>query len=371
MRITFILQYYYPYIGGLENLFRHLAEGLAERGHMVRVITTRLYGTPLIEVVNNVRIERVRVPTIADRYFFSLFSIPQAIRASRQSDVVHTTPYAGPISGYIAARLSRKPIVFTALEILGRQWFKVTSNPLWAMVCRVWEFFIYHLPYDRFVAISQATLDDALKDGIKLDFGTVIHCGVDSDFYNPGTAPILRNRLGLSQDVFIYLYYGRPGITKGVDVLIRASQQIQKAIPNSCLVILLSTQPRRQYKQLCLLAESLKGQASIYMVQSVPRDELISYILGADCIVVPSLTEGFGFTTVEACAIGTPVVASKVGSIPEVISGKHILVEPGSPSALMAAILRVFKKQWDILPAKKFTWNAMVQSYEELYQELV
>jgi glycosyltransferase involved in cell wall biosynthesis len=52
--------------------------------------------------------------------------------------------------------------------------------------------------------------------------------------------------------------------------------------------------------------------------------------------------EGFGFTTLEACLLNKIVIASNAGSIPEVISGKHILIEPGSTVAIVKGCIQAY-----------------------------
>ena len=371
MRIVFVLQYYHPYVGGLESLFRHLAEGLVRRGHTVSVITTQLRGTAPLETINGVRVERVKTPHLADRYFFILFSMAAAIRAARQSDLIHSTPYAGAIPAYFSARLSGKPVVFTALEVLGRRWFRVEANVMKAALYDLYEKLVYRLPYDRIAAISQATLEDAVALGIDVRHGRVIYCGVDEQFSRAPGRLTLRVQLGLAAGDFIYLYYGRPGITKGVDVLLRAAPQIHAAVPNAHLVLLLSEEPRLQFEKMQRLAVSLDRDACIHFIASVPRADLTSVLSDANCVVVPSLTEGFGLTTAEACTLGVPVVATHAGSIPEVISGRHILVEPDSSTALAEGVIRISKGEWQETPLKTFSWDSMVDAYEKLYQELL
>ena len=60
------------------------------------------------------------------------------------------------------------------------------------------------------------------------------------------------------------------------------------------------------------------------MVPSSGKEELRALLRAVDCVVVPSLAEGFGFSTIEAAAMGKPVIASDAGSLPEVVSGKHL-----------------------------------------------
>ena len=60
MRICFILDYYYPHMGGVEYLFKNLAEGLCREGHEITVLTRHLPGSPHKETINKVTIYRVR-----------------------------------------------------------------------------------------------------------------------------------------------------------------------------------------------------------------------------------------------------------------------------------------------------------------------
>ena len=370
MNILFVLAYYNPYIGGLEIIFEKLAEGLVQRGHKVKVITTRLKKTSSFEIINGVEIQRIWTPSFVDRYFFTALSIPAVFNTARFSDIIHTAPYNGAISGFIGGRNSGKPVIFTALEVIGDRWINLENNRLKALVYRAIEKFVYNLPYDQFTSISHATLIDAKKYGINHRQARVIYCGVDPQF-SPGPATgILRNELKMRSSDFIYLYYGRPGITKGVDILLKAAPQIQRIIPNAQLVLLLANEPKKQFESISHMAKDLEQTARIYLIPSVPRDELIRYLRDSNCIVIPSLTEGFGLTTAEACALDIPVVATQVGSIPEVISGRNVLVEPNSPQSIADGVVRIWRGDWDFVPKKIFSWDDMVDAYEEIYTEV-
>jgi glycosyltransferase involved in cell wall biosynthesis len=192
----------------------------------------------------------------------------------------------------------------------------------------------------------------------------VIHCGVDAAFRPAPPSGILRHKLGLSPEAFLVVYYGRPGLTKGVDVLLRAAP----LLPNAHLALILADEPRPQYLALRRLVADLPN---VTLLPSLPRAELIEHLLDASCVVVPSRTEGFGLTAAESCALGLPVVATTAGSLPEVVSGRHVLVEPGSPSALAEGILRVQRGEWIETPLKTFPWKTMVAKYEQLYREVL
>jgi len=370
-RILFVLQYYPPYVGGLEMIFQNLAERLVQRGYTVHVLTTHLPGTPHRESLRGVTVERLPVPQCGDRYVFTFTAIPAAIRLARGCDLIHTAPYNGALPAFLAGRCTRRPVLLTALEVLGRRWHLMEQNPCIAWGYRLFERLITRLPFERFAAISQATLQDCLRAGMPAAQGQVIYPGVDEVFCPGPRNGALRARLGLGQSDFVYLYFGRPGKTKGVEFLLRAAPQIQAAIPQAHLVLLLADKPRAWYARLLRLAADLPAGINIHLLPSVPRAALVDYLREADCIVIPSLTEGFGLTTAEACATAIPVVATRVGAIPEVISGRHVLVEAGSAAALAKGVLRVYRGEWDETPPKRFSWEAMVDAYEQLYQEML
>ena len=90
----------------------------------------------------------------------------------------------------------------------------------------------------------------------------------------------------------------------------------------------------------------------------------------ADCVVIPSLSEGFGYTCVEACSLGKKVVASNTTSLPEVISGKGKLVEAGNPQSIAQGVIDVFNNRVDDFGIKPFLWSTSINLYEKLYNEL-
>ena len=76
MRVLFVLENYFPFVGGAETLFQHVCEGLAEKGHTVTVVTSSQPGAPAFEVLNSVTIHRVKCPHRGSRYWFTFLAIP-------------------------------------------------------------------------------------------------------------------------------------------------------------------------------------------------------------------------------------------------------------------------------------------------------
>jgi glycosyltransferase involved in cell wall biosynthesis len=373
MRVLFTLEYYVPHIGGAEVLFKNLCERLAAKGHDVTVVTLRLPGTQAFEVINGVKVYRVKVPHGRARYWFTFLSVPKVFRLAKQADLIHTTTYNGAFAAWLSSKLRNKRCIITVLEILSSQW-KDLAGMGW-LVAKLHQFLerlIIALPFDKYISISQYTANCLETLGVDQRKTAVIYNGIDYDLFDPKKADgrAVRQKLNLSNE-FIYMYYGRPGITKGVEYLIRAVPLISERIPESRLVMLLGKEPSARYENIKKMMKNLSIEDKIILLDPVPRSELPSYIAASDCVVVPSLSEGFGFSAAEACAIGKPVVASNVASLPEVVSGKHILVEPKNPENIARGVEDIYNNRVKDSDRKTFSWNECVDRYLRVYNELV
>lgn len=69
--------------------------------------------------------------------------------------------------------------------------------------------------------------------------------------------------------------------------------------------------------------------------------------------------------------MGVPVVATRAGSIPEIISGRHVLVEPDLPTAIAEGVIQISRGEWQETPLKTFSWDTMLDTYESLYREML
>ena len=94
-------------------------------------------------------------------------------------------------------------------------------------------------------------------------------------------------------------------------------------------------------------------------------------IRAADCVIIPSLSEGFGYNALEANSLGTPLVVSDAGSLPEVVSGKHLFFKSKNQEDLAEKIGAIAKGEWDYLPLKNFAWENCVESYLRVYSQFI
>jgi len=369
MRLLFVLEHYHPFIGGAEVLFKNLCEGLAGRGHEVTVLTSLLPGTIPEENINGVAVRRVKLPKKGSRYWFSFVAITQSIKLAGQVDFIHTTTYNGAFPAWLAALWYKKKCMITVHEIIGDGWTEMMGmNWVAACVHRVLERVIVSLPFNIYVSVSAYTAGRLQDYGIRPDKIKVIHNGIDYDLFNPTlrTGAKIRKKLQLGTR-FIYMYFGRPGISKGVEFLIKAVPLISASLPNSKLLLILSKRPEKGYRMIQALIKSMAIDQTIVQVEPVPRVELPDYIAAADCVVIPSLSEGFGFSAAESCAMGKTVVVSDVASLPEVVSGKYLLVQSKNPQAIADGLISIYNGEVESKGIRTFKWEDCVTGYEKIY----
>jgi D-inositol-3-phosphate glycosyltransferase len=372
MRICFIIEYYPPHIGGGETFFKTLAEGLVEQGHVCDVITCRLQNSKKYEVKNGVRIHRVNVPVFADRHWYTFISIPRVLKISKDADIIHTMTYNGAFPAWLASKVNRKPLVIMPHEVLSKKWYTFGFSRLSAILYRLFEWFILSLKYDAYTCNSKSTMKALEEWGIPVEKLHLIYPGVDYrlfDYRKEEKRQEIREKLGVKDNTFLYMYHGRPGMIKGVEYLVRAVPEIKRRIQNSRLLLILSKKPTVKYRQIIEIIQ--KENIDLIMIDSLPQEELPYYIAASDCVVVPSLNEGFGFTCVEACAMRKPVIATNVGSLPEVISGRYMLVKPKSPEELAKGVEKIYKGEYLSTEIRTFSWEDTINAHIELYRRLL
>ncbi|MBI2589466.1 glycosyltransferase family 4 protein [Candidatus Berkelbacteria bacterium] len=368
MKILFVLEHFYPFVGGVTVLFEELATRLV-KNHTLMAIATRLPNNALIENWRGITIRRVATPPFSRRYWFTCLALPTIFKHARSADLIHTTTYNAALPAFLAGKLLRKPVVVTVHEVWGRRWFHYDLTFPLALIYFLIEQLILRLPFDQFIAVSQATSRDLIAlRGAKKKV-RIIHNGIDEKLFAPTRYhhEHEKNRLGYARK-FLFLYFGRPGISKGVSLLIDAMQtQPVKAH----LLLILGQDPKAGYRAIEQQIQRLGLQTKITLRPPLPRARLPRILASADCVVVPSLAEGFGFSAAEACAMDRPIIASRAGSLPEVVSGKVIFFETGNSQALARALKLAQRNKFDKIKRRSFSWDASVASHLMLYSELI
>lgn len=269
----------------------------------------------------------------------------QLIRLFRreQPALVHTHTSKAGVIGRVAAWLARVPvIVHTPHGHVFYGHFGPFRSWLFLQIERVLS-----LLTDRMIALTEAELQDHLDRKVgTADRFAVVPSGIDRERFV--RARVLGKQqpdwFGCPPEALVVGSVGWLTDIKGHEYLIEAAAKLKPDFPSLHLVIVGSGDRR---DALLRLAESVGLRDAVHLLGH--RDDVEICLAGMDLFVLPSLNEGMGRALIEAMAAGLPVIASRVGGIPAVISHEHtgLLVPSGDASALAEALRRFLNRpEW-------------------------
>lgn len=235
--------------------------------------------------------------------------------------------HAGP-GGVLVLRKPPVPLLVTCHHTYWQQYTHIRSQ-FWKRIFLPLEQRTYRIA-DRIICDCQDTKRVLIERyGVPVEKIAVIECAVDTGRFHCENLPKKSNSL---------LYIGRIAKRKGLDFLIRSMPLVVRSLPDvnlyvggkgSCL------------EQMQSLVRQLGLERNVTFLGFVPEEQLNSLYNRAQCVVVPSVFEGFGIAVIEALAAGTRVVGTDVDGIREIlISGEYgRLVPYGDCRALADAII--------------------------------
>ena len=368
-----------------------LAAYLTRRGVRVEVIAPHAHGFPGREEMSGVRVRRFRyaLPAALERLaygggipsnlkssvwarllvpFFLLGFLLRAARMVGRSQVVHCHWTICGLIGYLATRGRRRPLVLT---VRGSDVHLFSDGLMGKLSRRIWR------SMDVIIAVSE-DLGRALEEkGVERSRIRVVYNGVREEF-KPGSREAARQKLDLPPTRFIALFLGILAPVKGVEVLLQA---VEKTAAPDLLQVLVGDGPLRA--ELEQQAREGGFESNVHFAGQRPREEIVDWLNAADLLVLPSFSEGRPNVVLEAMACGRPVVASRVGGVPELVcDGVTGLLLPAGDSAALSAAIRGLMGDRDRLrtmgtaarecvETSGWTWEAAAAATDEVYSELV
>jgi len=364
-----------------------LARAIVQEGIRVQVIAMHSPGAATYECIDGVKIYRPKywwpenlemlrkegggLPATLRKHpwiFWQIFpliitQILALLNRAEGSHIIHAHWSLSAGISCLGKFISRKsyPVIAT---VHGSDVFQVTRNPLGAALTR---FMLQGC--DRIVGVSQSLIDAVIKIGLHPDKLSVISNGVDIKRFRP-ISPQYR------QDIILYV--GSLIERKGLKFLLSALPSVFQAFPNYHLLIV-GEGP--QYPTLKQMSSSLGIADKVMFLGFQPHDQVRSLMQQAKLLVLPSTEEAQGVVLLEALACGTPVVASRVGGIPEVItSDVGVLVPCADTDALSEAISSILSdtdrwlnmsEQARARAEKLYSWDQIAKQWISVYEEVI
>lgn len=307
------------------------------------------------------------------RNIIGFFKVLKIIREISY-DIVHTHTSVGGIIGRFAARLNGTPLVLWTIHgwAFDYPYGGSIRRRFFLMIEKIMDRFT-----DHYVAISENMKEVGVNAGItdtgKID---VIYHGIELKEYP--AQELIRNRVGIKNDGNIIIgTVGRLEPQKAVNVLIQAVALVKNRHPHIKL-LLVGDGPLRED------LENLAGTLNMGndVIFTGWRPDAGDYIACMDIFSLSSLWEGFGIVLLEAMSLAKPIVATKVGGVPEIVmDGKGgILVPPGRPDELAAGILHLLgnpdiRREMGYFNKERvntvFGLKTMIERYEVMYERLL
>ncbi|MGI6656360.1 MAG: glycosyltransferase family 4 protein [Desulfobulbus sp.] len=219
------------------------------------------------------------------------------------------------------------------------------------------------------ITVSRTLKEKLLHLGAREDKITVLRNGVDLDvFQPPGDRTVLRSQLGIQGKTILSV--GNLVENKGHDLAIKALS----VCPDMSLLIAGDGPEESALKDLVV---QLSLGNRVRFLGSVPHEQLCSYYGAADLLVLASSREGWPNVLLEAMACGTPVVATRVGGIPEVVGSPvaGLLVDERNDAAFAEAFRRIFahlpQREETRRYAENFSWAETTQGQLDIFNAIL
>jgi phosphatidyl-myo-inositol dimannoside synthase len=376
MEILVITWNYPPRRGGIENLIGNLCSSLRSK-HSVVVVTS--YAKSRQSEKDTFR---ARLPGL---FPFAVYAICRGalllLRNSEIGVIFGASATVTPLVLILARLFGRRAIIQVhGLDVLYQSFWYQQLCVRWLKSC------------DCVVANSAYTAELAESKGVTRDRISAIPPGVHPERFSVPTDVNATKRSWNIEGRKIILFVGRLARRKGVKEFIENSLgQIVQEIPEACFLIV-GDNPTESLAHRDDVVSGIKATIAksrlepyVRLISSLGDDEVIKLYQACEVVVLPTLSieddvEGFGIVALEAAAAGKPVVATRVGGIPDAVeNGKSgILVDPGDYADLSRVVISLLKNReasssmgnyGRCRVTRQLDWDNIIRRYETVFYE--
>lgn len=406
MRIALLSYRSKTHCGGQGVYIRHLSHGLVELGHDVEIFS----GPPYPELLDP-RVRLTEVPSLDMYREPDPFRIPRpseihdsidlrelltvwtagfpeprtfTLRVARllaerasEFDVVHDNQSLG--TGLLTIAATGMPVVATVhhpitrdrvLDVAAAKWWRKPLVRRWYGFLDMQQQVARRIP--ELLTVSSSSAADIVSDfGVLPEQLHVVPLGVNTELFKPGSGPRQRGRVIAIASADTPL--------KGVSTLLHA---VAKTRVNRDVELRLVAKVEPNGPTHKLIAE-LGISDIVHITSGLTDAELAALFASAEVACIPSLYEGFSLPAVEAMSSGTPIVASRVGALPEVLGTDGAcaeLVPPADVDALTRALgelldspekRRSLGKAGRARAVSVFSWEAVAAQTVRIYERAI
>jgi glycosyltransferase involved in cell wall biosynthesis len=342
-----ITPFFKPNIGGVETHLEDLCKYLTRRGYRVFVVTYQPLSTkargPIFEKEGNLEVRRIPWfgynlfnllepnPVAEILYLFPalfLYSLLFMLINFKKINVVHTHGIVASLVGKFLKLFFRPKFVATIHTT-----YYLDKRPLLRKI------FTWILSsYDKILFVSHGIMQEFVKSGINSAKAKVFTYWADRSRFKPMNKLECRNMLGLHCESLV-LFVGRLIKEKGVHIFVEVARLSNERIKFAVI----SSGSKKEFEKI--VGSNLPS--NVIYIGPVEYSKLHLYYNAADILILPSqYREGFSRAVLESALCGTPVVTSKVGSLPEVVTEDiGVLVDPPTPQAFHEVIEYFFNNR--------------------------
>ncbi|MBW4431539.1 MAG: glycosyltransferase family 4 protein [Pelatocladus maniniholoensis HA4357-MV3] len=241
----------------------------------------------------------------------------------------------------------------------------------------MWQKSVQTMRYaDHIIAVSSTTAKDTAQIlNINCDRIAVVPNAVEA-IYQPlpkHQAESFRQQHNISPETFCLLNVGSDHPRKNISTILTVVKILkEQGLPIQFWKAGSDFKPdQKQYIQTHGLENYIK-----YLGQP-DKATLVKIYNAANCLIAPSLHEGFGITIIEAMACGIPVITSQVSAMPEVVDNAGILIDPTNPQEIADAVCRLYSDpvyyqelvEKGLSRVKSFTWEKTAEQIAQIYEK--
>jgi len=362
MKIAILINLFTPkWLAGTEIATYYLAEQLAKKGHEIHVITSYDEGLPIFQKGNGFCVHRLAWPKIRIigilsfwmKILFKIYTI--------KPDIVHSQDLSMGIPAYVVKIILKKPYVV---------WGRGSDVYLPGLFMRICNGSILRnadailaLTEDMRKKMTEMTSREiyVLPNGIKLE-------------QFPDISLNMRKKEGIKNILFVGSLYP----IKGVQYLIMAMKIVHNKMPETRLILVGDGEDRERLEALSIQLDIKKN---VQFVGKVPHEKVQSYMHQADVFVLPSLSEGLPNVILEAMACGLPVVATRVGGVPDIIQDRvhGYLVESENADDIARKLIMILNNNsiasefslYNRKTVKKYEYENIIIQFENILIKII